>query len=236
MRRFLAPDMPRAGEFALPQDESQHLARVLRGRAGDRVLVFDGAGREVLAEVTDVQRRAVRVVVVHETDPPRPARAVELVCALPKGERLDWLVAKTTECGAAAVRLAVFERSARRSLSDHALHRLRRVAAESAKQCGRATLPVLTGPRPLADCLAGAAAVTMLADPTSTTPPAAAAAGRAAARLVVGPEGGLSDRDRSALAPAAPVPVGLGPLVLRVETAAVVGVHALVAHASCISP
>lgn len=233
MRRFLHPDLPAEGAFELTGDEAHHLGRVLRAAPGDTVTVLDGTGREVVARVDDVGRKRVRLTIVSESDPPRAARRVTVWTALPRGDRLEWLVEKTTECGVASVLPTVFTRSARRALPDNAQRRLRRAAAEAAKQCGRADVPSVDVPRGLADRLAElpAGVLVVLAPDAAVTIEERVRAADPAAEvlLVVGPEGGLTDDERASLAAAGALEAALGPFVLRIETAAVVAVHAALA-------
>ncbi len=226
MRRFHRPGLPRSGDVLLDGDEGRHLARVLRAKPGDAVLLFDGAGREVRAEVAGVERDVVRLTIGEETVPPRPGRHVTLCTAMPKGQRIEWLVEKVTEAGVSRLVPVVFERSARRTASAGRLSRWRRAALEASKQCGRADVPSVEAPIPLSEALSLAAPATLFV----AVPGAAAAAAEhlaGPAALFVGPEGGFSSEELALLDAAGARPVGLGPLVLRIETAAAFGVHVL---------
>lgn len=229
MRRFHHADLPASGPFALAGDEGEHLVRVLRARPGDEVLVFDGRGRECRCRVVAAERREDPVLeVVAATEPRRAERDVIVCPAVPRGDRMEWLVEKCTEAGASAV----LPWAAARSVRDHAgasnLRRWRRSALEACKQCGRADVPDVADVAPLEDVLRAVAGRRLLvAAPGAETSPIAACAESRSAAVVIGPEGGFDPREEAALAAAGAVAVGLGPLVLRIETAALVAVHAI---------
>ena len=110
--RFHAPDPPRAGRYELRAEEARHLARVCRYAIGDRVEIFDGDGFVTEAEVVEIARDRVELVAV---GPPileePPACPLTLATAMPKGERLDWLVEKATEVGVSRLVPLITERS-----------------------------------------------------------------------------------------------------------------------------
>ena len=225
--RLLVPGLPAKGTVRLPDDEGAHLARVLRARPGDTVRAFDGRGREAECRVVEVARSGALIEVVRDVDAPRPAREVVLATSIPRGERMEWLVEKATEAGVASVLPLAARRSVRREAGANEARRWRRAAAEAAKQCGRATVPEVTDPLSLADAIARTSdCVRLVGAPGAATPLAAALPQRVRVALFVGPEGGFDPEEEQALAEAGAAPFGLGPLVLRIETAAVVAVHA----------
>jgi 16S rRNA (uracil1498-N3)-methyltransferase len=190
------------------------------------VVLFDGRGRSVRAEIAEAKRGRARTLSAPQAVPP-PA-FVGLVLCVPKANKIDEIVRMTTELGVSALVLAVSERSPGRAREDrdaHKLSRLSRVAIEAARQSEQAFVPDIHAPQPLQAALAdlpeGPARVALLERSALGFAPPAGATGM---WLVVGPEGGLSHRDRSELASAGFVPGGLGPSILRTETAAVVGV------------
>jgi 16S rRNA (uracil1498-N3)-methyltransferase len=196
-------------------DDAHHLARVLRLRAGELVVAGDGRGRWRTTVFTgDAGVLAVHGPVVTEPPPPRPV----VVGFVPvKGERPEWVVQKLTEVGVDRI---VVMRSVRAVVrwegerAERAVERLRRIAREASSQSRRARVPEVSGilgPSELAAELAPTGL--SLADPGGG--PVGLAAGALA--LAVGPEGGW---DPSELA-FATERVGLGPGILRAETAAV---------------
>ena len=191
-----------------PDDDAHHLFRVLRLRDGETVTVSDGRGAWAEAKVSG----ASLVPTGPSHHEPEPVE-VAIAAAIPKGDRLEWMVQKLTEVGATRILLMHCARSVVRWKPDRAmgqLERLRRVSREAAMQSRRVWLPVVQGPVDFSAVAAVPGAA--LAEP---------GAGRPAEmpRLVlVGPEGGFSAEELSA-----PLPrIGLGDSVLRVETAALV--------------
>jgi 16S rRNA (uracil1498-N3)-methyltransferase len=232
MRRvFVSPPELRPGELLLDVEEARYVARVLRLAAGDRVELFDGAGRRAGAELLAVDRREVRCLasaVVEDPPPPGP-RLTSLVPLL-KGERLDLCLRMLTELGVHAVQLVSCERSVVQPDDEDArLARLQRVVLAAARQSGRAQVP------PIAPCVALAEAVAQVEGPAWFGDVAASAEGAPLPGLAdvdrawvcTGPEGGFGEAERALLLARGLQPLRLGPHVLRAETAAVVALAAL---------
>ncbi len=215
------------GRIALSAGEAHHALHVLRLRAGAMVEVFDGAGGVAVGAFLPTGRKAAAVEVTERRPAgARPGPAVELAFAVPKGRRLDWLIEKATELGAAALQPVIFERSvAGPAPSAGAPPRWRSTCIAAARQCRADFLPEIRAAAALTDYLAGAtAAVRMLGDRAGEIGPADALADRPAGgdvAVLVGPEGGLTDAERKAAIEAGFVPVRLGRLILRTDTAAV---------------
>ncbi|MDR1744673.1 MAG: 16S rRNA (uracil(1498)-N(3))-methyltransferase [Planctomycetota bacterium] len=224
--RFLV-DVPLAGpgEYDLDRQESHHAATVLRLRAGDEAIVFDGRGGHAHAVLVHVGKNGVRVRAEDAHQDARQPVRLTIASAIPKGKRWQTLVEKCTELGADRIIPLLTERSVAKGEGDAV--KWRRWAIEAAKQCRRTWLPEIREPVRLADVPALAeseGAVLLLADRGGDAPPQCrervVRAGGAVA--LIGPEGGLSDgelaycRDRGALG------IALSPFVLRVETAAAV--------------
>ena len=191
-------------------DDLNHLRRSLRLAAGDRLCLADGAGAWRTASLTSAG--AGELGPLHTEVAAAPALVVGL--AIPKGPRLEVAVTKLTELGVDEVLLLAAERSVVRwptSEVDRRLDRLRRVAREAAMQSRRPRLPVLTGVRTVAEVVAARGGEVALAEPGGGPPNLAHPV------VLVGPEGGWTSAELSACG----ARVGLGPTVLRVETAAV---------------
>jgi 16S rRNA (uracil1498-N3)-methyltransferase len=227
----LDPAALAAGALVLAGPAAHYALRVRRVAPGDALVLFDPErGLEVDAEV----REAGRDQAVLSLGAARPAtvvsrRRVTLIQSVGKGDKLDAVVRDATELGATAIAPAIAARSVARREGPAVLERLRRIAVEAARQCGRGDVPRVDEARPLADVAASIEddlRVALIPDaPRGLGPLLAATPPGASVALAVGPEGGFAPEDRAALAAARFVEASLGPMVLRTETvcAAVLG-------------
>ncbi|MGH7055585.1 MAG: 16S rRNA (uracil(1498)-N(3))-methyltransferase [Stellaceae bacterium] len=233
-RVHVAETLAEGGRTTLAAGAAHHLATVLRLRPGDRVAAFNAREGEFLCRITDIVRGRIDLVVERRLRAPEPEPDLWLLFAPVKRARLDWLIEKGTELGVAAF-VPVWtgrtepQRVNRDRLTIHAIG--------AAEQCGRLSIPELRAPAPLAALIAAWPHERALAlcDETGAGRPIAEAAagwvGRPAA-VLVGPEGGFAERELDALAKLSFVSrVGLGPRVLRAETAALAAVAVLQAIA-----
>jgi 16S rRNA (uracil1498-N3)-methyltransferase len=228
-RLYVDAPLATGADLELPPGAARH-AQVLRLQPGDTLVLFDGRGGEHAATVTQMGRSAVAVRVgAHDAVERELACAVTLALGMPANERMDTLVEKATELGAAAVAPLVCERSVLRLQGERAAKKQRHwqgVAIAAAEQSGRTRLPRIEGVTPFAPWIDGLARppgqVRWLLDPGSSTPLAQALVALPHAASVVvlsGPEGGLSPSEQALARNAGFVPVGLGPRVLRADTA-----------------
>lgn len=200
----------------------RHLFRARR-MGGEEVLrVVDGAGRARWASLESVGRHAAVASLGGTAPSGDPPRAVELLTALPKPDRAAWLVEKCTELGVTSIAFVAFERSPR-ELPESALERLRRVAVAALEQSHGARLPVLRGLVPWEQALAEGSESALLLDPSTAERQDL----KTCRRLWVGPEGGLTAAEGAAVRDRGLPSLSLGPRILRVETAAVVGASVL---------
>jgi 16S rRNA (uracil1498-N3)-methyltransferase len=230
--RFLAPALGSAGdEVSLPAGESHHLARVLRLRAGDTVAVFDGSGREFVAEVVRADRAHATVTLRDEIRPARePDVPFALVQALLKGTAMDEVVRDATMLGASSLEPVLSSHVTVRGAvasSPAVVERWRRLALASAKQARRAVVPNVRPPRPFGEWLndrkqelrllfvepSTGCEARSLRSFVSRPKPASAA-------LIVGPEGGWSQDEIESAIDAGCVAVTLGDLTLRADAVA----------------
>ncbi len=229
MRRVRVPkEALGAGRIRLRGGEARHLRDVLRLRAGAHVEIFDGEGASWLAEVLATSASGV------ELSPIRPiVRRTEsmlsltLAVALAKGAKLDWVIEKTTELGVSRIVPFVSERTVPERGRDARLRRWQRIAAAAAAQSGRTVCPAIDEVRTFAEVLALRApyerALFFWEEEGSSLPCDRDPAVRSA-MLVTGAEGGFSAVEASAARQAGFTVAGLGPRILRAETAAVVAV------------
>lgn len=217
-------------EVRVEEDAYRHLFRARRTEVGERLRVVDGRGGARWGEVARVDRASAVVTLGEAAPANEPRLRLDLLVTTLRPERASWLVEKTTELGIAAIRFLNSER-APREFGGGTLDRMRRVAAAAVEQCHRSRLPEITGPhgwdelKLLAETAAGRWVLDTVLDVPGGGEEAAGwgeVPGSTGA-LLVGPEGGWSPAERAELRDAGWRPVGLGPRVLRAETAAVVG-------------
>jgi 16S rRNA (uracil1498-N3)-methyltransferase len=230
-RLFVAPAQLAGGErVRLNPTQARHLETVLRLQPGAPIEVFDGEGRSFEAVLEPGTLRILRPL------PPATREAdVWVAQALAKGDKLDLVVQKATELGATRILPLRTERSVPRLDAERGgarAARWRRIAQEAARQSGRTDVPGVDAPCSLADLCAALEPDRrgLLLDPREGAVRLSQAA-RGAPRLcvIVGPEGGFSAAERAAANDCGILPVSLGRLVLRTETAALAAL-AIVRH------
>lgn len=221
-------------ELNLPPQAGEHVARVLRLSEGAPLVLFNGDGHDYPAVIARVGKREVRTriegrqAVANESPLP-----LTLAQGAARGEKMDLIVQKATELGVARIVPLLTERSEVRLDPARAEKRLahwRAVAASACEQSGRARLPVILPTQPLEAWLGslqqdGALRLALL--PEGDRSPRALGFGPAGGLLVVGPEGGLGERDVASLADAGFAGLRLGPRILRTETAGLAALAAL---------
>ena len=229
-------DMPIAvgAELALPAQAAEHATRVLRLVAGDPLTLFNGDGCDYPASILTLTRREVVVLVqarqVADNESPL---ALTLAQGVARGEKMDLIVQKATELGVVRIVPLLTERAEVKLDATRAEKRLlhwRAVAASACEQSGRACLPEISPALPLAAWLGvlvedGALRLALL--PQATQSARELRFTTAAGLLVVGPEGGLGERDVAALTLAGFSGLRLGPRILRTETAGLAALAAL---------
>lgn len=235
MVRLFVPDQLAPGAAVVPTAEQAHyLTKVMRLGVGAEVLLFNGRDGEWRAAVTEVGKRSCRLAAQARVREQTATPDLDLVVALVKRNRLEFIVEKATELGVRRLRLLM----TRRTQADHAnVARLQAIATEAAEQTGRLDVPQVLEPVKLDRLLDewDAPRRLMFCDEAGDDPKAewGGAEGRARPALqvldaegpwavVIGPEGGFApeERDRLRAAPFV-TPVTLGPRILRADTAAI---------------
>jgi 16S rRNA (uracil1498-N3)-methyltransferase len=228
MRRFaIAPDRIAGGRVTFDAAESRHLTRALRLKPGDTVVASDGAGRDYTVRLDSIGARATGTVLGVATREAESPLAITLLQGVPKGDKMEAIVRAATELGVARVVPVLTTRTVVRLTGGAAAartERWRRVAREAAKQCGRAVVPDVATPAPLATALAAARehelAVCLWEGRAAPLTAALADAGRPRrAVALVGPEGGFESAEVDAARRAGWRIATLGPRLLRTETA-----------------
>jgi 16S rRNA (uracil1498-N3)-methyltransferase len=216
----------------LAEDTVRYLRNVLRLGRGDGILLFDGSGWEYRGVIERLEgREGTARIVARERVPLAIPVRITLAQALPKGDKMEFIVQKATELGVARIVPFRSARTIPRRTEDRAARRLerwRRIAAEAAEQCGRTDVPEIAEPLPFREALAqaGPEAVKILFWESETERSVREILKGDAARsakeffLVVGPEGGVTGEETEQARQAGFLTASLGRLVLRVETAA----------------
>jgi 16S rRNA (uracil1498-N3)-methyltransferase len=233
LRRLAVDALPEAGgRVVLSPNASRH-TRVLRLHSGSQVELFDGAGRRAKARVVSISKKEVVCQVESAALDAPLNRRVVLVQALPKGATIESIIRTCTELGVYAIHLAFSERSIPRPSAERVAERgqrLARLAKEASALACRALAPVIAPPAPLIDVAerapTSARRVVFWEGSTQGLDSALLDAQRPFLSVieeiwaVVGPEGGISEAEIAALRDRGYRDATLGPLVLRVETAA----------------
>lgn len=225
---YLPPAAWEPGHLRLTGDEARHCAQVTRHRAGDHVVVFDGAGRKAEARIDTLGKTEVLLTALKEWQTPPPSRPLTLVQAVTKGDTFEWILEKAVELGVQRLVPVLSDRSivrldARDAAKKH--EKWQRLVLESCKQCGQAWLPELVPPCSLGSALelVGEGSARLIASLHPQAQPLrdllpSDARGMAVA---IGPEGDFSEAEHQKMVAAGWLPWTLGGLVLRSETAAI---------------
>jgi 16S rRNA (uracil1498-N3)-methyltransferase len=225
IRLFVEADLAAGGEVPLAAAQTHYLTGVMRLGAGDEILVFNGRHGEWRAALARRSKSewALEPTVLSRPQAPKPD--LELLAALIRRPRLETVVEKAAELGARRVRLLITERARPGGAN---LARLNSIAIEAAEQTGRTEVPQVLAPMPLAALIGewSGERRLMFCDEADEAPPVLEALRHLprgeAWSILIGPEGGFSSAERARVraAPGA-VAVGLGPRVLRADTAAI---------------
>jgi 16S rRNA (uracil1498-N3)-methyltransferase len=224
--RIFCPTPLAAGtEIELPTGAAHHVLRVLRLQPGQALTLFDGEGGEYGAELASATLRSVAVRVVEHRDIERESPlTITLVQGLAAADRMDYVVQKAVELGAAAIAPVMGTRSVARLEGARATRRLehwRQVVVAACEQSGRNRLPKVHPPCALSTWLhaPSPAGLRVLLSPEAAISLADLARPAGTVELLVGPEGGLTSEESAAACGAGFRPVRLGPRILRTETA-----------------
>jgi 16S rRNA (uracil1498-N3)-methyltransferase len=234
-RIYTAQNLHASQSLQLEATAARHV-QVLRLQPGDVITLFNGQGGEFEATVEKMGRSDVQVRIgTHHAIEREAARAVHLAIGMPANERMDWLVEKATELGAASIQPLMTQRSVLR-LSDERAEKKQwhwqAIAIAACEQCGRNRVPtvylpisyekwLLPGTKPHVLAIDSIANKKILSLHSSATPAAQAAPTSRDQAIVclAGPEGGLSESEEQAAVSAGFAPISLGERVLRSETA-----------------
>jgi 16S rRNA (uracil1498-N3)-methyltransferase len=240
-RFYLPPEHCRNSTLELTDDEAHHALRVLRIQTGERVTVLDGAGHELICEVHAATKHVVTFAVLHKnSSPPLPCQ-ITLLQAVPKAKAMDYIVQKATELGAARVVPILSERTVVHLDGENAgdkAEKWQQIAIESIKQCGSPWLTKIEAPVTLKDYLARREKFDLpfiaslqddrrhprgfleqFRDEHHRLPTTAC--------VWIGPEGDFSPAEMNVIKAEGALPITLGRLVLRSDTAAIYSLSVL---------
>jgi 16S rRNA (uracil1498-N3)-methyltransferase len=227
-RIFSSQPLEEDSEIELPGDTSRYVGKVLRLRTGDSVQAFDGSGTEWDCHIAESagSRARLRVGAIARTEA-QPVLPITIWHGLCRGARMDSVIQKSTELGAIAVQPMFTEYCIVKLSSERAESRRehwRRIAISAAEQSGRCRIPAIEMPATF-DSLTGAAPTDhtrIIFDPTGTENLRDILRHGLPVIACSGPEGGFSDAELARAKGAGFHTVGLGPRILRTETAPVV--------------
>ncbi len=238
MARFFLPADRFISETAeLSAEESHHALHVMRMKEGDSFVVFNGEGSEADAKIVSVARSAASIEIGARRKSPLIPCHIVLAQAIPKGKNMELVIQKAVELGVSAIVPLLTERTIVRLEENEKLRKQDKwqaLALEACKQCGQNFLPRVAPPISLLEFLkaehpetGGLLVVGSLEEDAKKFSDAIAAAknrhaeGINYAEILIGPEGDFSPEEMKSIRAAGRVPVTLGPIVLRTETAAI---------------
>lgn len=236
-RFFLEPSRIDGQDASIVGDAAHQIATVLRLKVGDRIVLLDGSGSEHEAEIAQCSRHEVRARILRTSAcNTEPKLNLTLAICLPKGDKLDSIVQKCTELGISRIVIVSSERTVRRVEPARAadkLTRWKRIAVEAAEQSGRAASPDIQGVISYEELLAQVSSYGLVVlawedeQHQSLKDVLKGCREGDSVMLIVGPEGGLAEREAEMARRSGAQCVSLGKRTLRSETAAIAGCAAI---------
>jgi len=234
-RFYVAPQDWSPDALILSDAEAHHARDVLRLKRGDRAVLFNGRGREITAEIIDLTKSEVRLRKLHEGETPPLRCKITLGQAIPKGKNMDLIVQKAVEIGAVEIAPLISERTIvdlDRDEAEQKRAKWQQIAIEAAKQCGQNWLPQIHTPRKLKAFFSQPGSFDLrlvgslqpdaihlkqiLGDYTDQHRDRPATV-----LMLIGPEGDFTPAELALAKSNGCLPITLGPIILRVETAAI---------------
>jgi 16S rRNA (uracil1498-N3)-methyltransferase len=233
-RFYCSPPLLFSDTFDLPPEAAHHANRVLRLRVHDPVQVFDGEGNAFDATICEISGKCVVLGKLRPcASEPQPPLHIVLAQAMCSSEKMDWVVQKATELGAAEIRPVQAQRSVAKLSGERVEKRTehwRSVAISACEQCGCNMLPQVHAPQELSAWLAqmhGVAGTKFILQPEGAATLHQQPRPQGSVTVLVGPEGGFSADEVLMAQQAGFISILIGPRVLRTETAALAGIAAV---------
>jgi 16S rRNA (uracil1498-N3)-methyltransferase len=236
-RFYVAPEEWNPGSLALTGPEAHHARDVLRMRVGEKLVVFNGRGREITGEIVDLRGNEIGLRKLHEAETPPLECHIVLGQAIPKGKNMELIVQKAVEIGAAEIAPIISDRTIVQVDSESAAQKQskwQQIAIEAAKQCGQNWLPGVHAPRKLSELFSVEAGESFDLHLIGSLQPGARHLKKILADyssehqhrprsilMLVGPEGDFTPAELELARRHGCQPITLGPIILRVETAAI---------------
>lgn len=205
----------------MPEAVSRQIATVLRMRPGEEIILLDNKGFQALVAIAAMEKKRVLVDVGEiKSAPDEPVLKITLYQSLPKADKMAGIIRRCVELGVSAVQPVETARSVAR-LSDGRLERWREIAREAAEQCGRGRVPIVEAPVGFSEALSGlpTESIALVCAPGGAPLSSLSIDSLKEYALFIGPEGGFEDGEIKALVAQGAQAVGLGPRILRCETA-----------------
>src|SRR5207248_707045 len=234
-RFYISPENWNPDALVLRDSEAHHARDVLRLKQGDRAVLFNGRGHEIMSEVVDLAKHEVRLRKLQENETARLRCRITLGQAIPKGKNMDLIVQKAVEIGAAEIAPLISERTIvdlDKKEAEQKKAKWQQIAIEAAKQCGQNWLPTVHAPRKLKDFFSHAGSFDLRL--IGSLQPDAIHLKKILGDYVdqyrdrpkhvlmlVGPEGDFTPAEVALAKTHGCLPITLGPIILRVETAAI---------------
>ena len=236
-RFYVSPEDWDPRSLSLRGAEAHHARDVLRIKAGEKVVLFNGKGREITAEIASLAQDEIRLRKLHEAETPPLGCRIVLGQAIPKGKNMELIVQKAVEIGAAEIAPIVSDRTIVQLDSENAAQKQikwQQTAIEAAKQCGQNWLPRVHAPRKLAEFFSTTPAQSFDLRLIGSLQPDAQHLKKIletycnehgdrprSVLMLVGPEGDFTPAELALARRYGCQPITLGPIILRVETAAI---------------